>query len=119
MQARHFQAAATHVLDLGDLVEYLPHGVEGKIQHHVIDDRARSGHGRTRAQAGEPAFVDPDVAQAHVAVAGVEAGRGVEVAAARSDALAEDENRRVSRHLLGQCFECGFGVGQLTHANPG
>ena len=67
-----------------------------------------------RAEADEAALADRRVAQAFGAVELVQPGRGLEVAAALADAFAQDEDRRVAGHLLGQCFQRGLHEGDFS-----
>ena len=67
-QDGHLEPAAAHVLDLGDLIDDLAHGIEDEIGEHEVDDRPRAGHGGPAAQADETALADRRVAEPDWAV---------------------------------------------------
>ncbi len=104
-QDGHLEPPAAHVLDLGDLIDDLAHGIEDEIGEHEVDDRACAGHGGPAAQADESALADRCIAEPDRAVQVIKPGRRLEVAAAYADPFAQDEDRRVARHLLGQALE--------------
>ena len=62
-QDGHLEPAAAHVLNLGDLIDDLAHGIEHEIGEHEVDDRPGAGHGRAATQADESALADRRVAQ--------------------------------------------------------
>jgi hypothetical protein len=112
---RDLQAAVRHVLQLRGLVDQLAHRVEDEVDEHEIDDRPGAARGRAGAHADEAALGDRGVAQPLRPVLLVQPERRLEVAAARADALADDEDCRVALHLLGQPLARRRDVGQLPH----
>ena len=114
----HFQTTAAHVLHFGYLVDQFAERIEDEVQEHEIHNRPRTGHGRTSAQTDEAALAYRGVAQALWAVQIEESGSGVEIATARPNALADDENGLVARHLLGQGLVRRFYIREFGHYAP-
>src|SRR5438552_11464044 len=111
-QEGHAQPATAHVLHFGDLIDDFTERVVDKVDEHEIDDRARAGHCCAAPEADESPFADWRVAQPFGAVFGEQAGGSGKVATARADALAENENSRVARHLVVERLEGGAGEGE-------
>src|SRR5262249_4875405 len=105
-QYRHFEAAAAHVLHLGNLIDQLTECIVDEIDEHEIDDGPRPRHARTTGKTHKSALANRCIAEPPGAVLREQAYCSAEVSAARANALAKHEDAWVEAHLVIEGLEC-------------
>ena len=98
-QDRHPQPPAAHVLHLRDLVDEFAERVVEKIHEHEINHRPRARHRRAATETDKTALANRRVAQTLRSVFREQSGGRPKIPPAHANALAENKDPRIARHL--------------------
>ena len=101
-------------MNLRRLIDHLVHRQRDEVAEHDVDHRSHAGHRRADPDAGDARFRNRRIDHALGAELLYQPRQNFERRARLGDIFADDENRGIAAHLLGERFVDCLGEGDFA-----